>query len=121
MGPLTVFLWVALTGGRPQPAEVGWAASVPLWRGLSPTGEVIDAGPAPAWASPPPAARLGTLPSLPHISTTVPHPRELPIGFAAEVRARPAAATGRASTESQFAVDQLVDLVPAARLAAPRR
>ena len=79
VGPLTVILWLALTGGRPQPANVHWAASVPLWTSVSPGGKVIDAGPAPAWASPPPAARLGALPPIPRETPNAESgPRELP-------------------------------------------
>jgi hypothetical protein len=69
VGPLAVFVWVALAGPKPPPADVCWTASVPLWTSLSPAGKVVAAGPA-RWASPPPAARLGTPP--------MPQPRELP-------------------------------------------
>src|SRR3954468_15189370 len=61
VGPLTVFVWVALAGPKPPPGDVSWTASVPLWTSLSPAGKVVAAGPA-SWASPPPAARLGPPP-----------------------------------------------------------
>lgn len=78
MGPLSVIVWIALTAGRPQPADVTWTATVPLWTSLSPGGKVIDAGPGPNWAGPPPAARLGSLPAMPPEVESAPKPRELP-------------------------------------------
>ena len=62
VGLVAVFLCLALAGDRPRPADVSWAAGVPLWTSLSPAGKVIDAGPMATWASPPPAARLGPKP-----------------------------------------------------------
>ena len=83
VGPLTVILGVALTAGRPHPAEVAWTPSVPLWTSLSPSGKIINAGPGPTWGSPPPAARLGPLPQLPEpVAAAPPRPRELPHLFA---------------------------------------
>lgn len=78
MGLLSVIVWIALAAGRPQPAEVNWTSSVPLWTSLSAGGRVIDAGPGPKWASPPPAARLGALPAIKAEPELAPPPRELP-------------------------------------------
>jgi hypothetical protein len=65
---------MALAGPRPHPADVSWAATVPLWTNLSPAGKVIGAGPAAVWNSPPPAARLGCPQVVPP-----PGPTELPV------------------------------------------
>ena len=77
MGPHFAIFWVMLAAGLPRSADVSWSAGVPLWKSLSPAGQVIDAGHFGDWGSPPPAARLGTRP-LQAPADELPPPRELP-------------------------------------------
>lgn len=79
--------WIAtigmtVLGGMAAADEVQlrWQPSSALWKGLTPKGEVVAAGPAPAWSGigkPPvePAARLAAPTKA---ASQLPKPRELP-------------------------------------------
>jgi hypothetical protein len=56
----TALIVLMLAASAACAEDVNWSASVSLWRSLAPNGQLMDAGPAPDWASPPPAARLGS-------------------------------------------------------------
>jgi hypothetical protein len=59
--------------------DVSWTSSVSLWKSLTPNGQLVDAGPAPSWGSPPPAATIGRLPPMPRPAPEgTPRPRALP-------------------------------------------
>jgi hypothetical protein len=67
---------IVMMNAAASAGDVTWNASVPLWKSLSAKGELMEAGPAPAWLSPPPPARLGVPPRP--APTGTPRPRELP-------------------------------------------
>lgn len=87
----TTMLGMGLAVGTAGADEIKWAASVPLWKNLSPAGKVVDAGPGPFWSNPQsaiePAARIG--PVLPEVRSApegTPRPRELPEELTDQVR-----------------------------------
>lgn len=59
--------------------DINWVAAVPLWKSLSPKGQLLDAGPAPGWVTVP-AAKLG-VPATPQVE----RPKSLPELLVAEV------------------------------------
>ena len=111
---------LALAGDRPKAADVSWTAGVPLWTSLSPTGKVIDAGPIANWASPPPAARLGTRPEP--LAAGPGGPRELPETlFGTTPTHPPASAVAGQKRTIRPAGATSISHPAAARLAAPVR
>jgi hypothetical protein len=107
--------------------DVTWVTSVPLWKSLSPTGQLLDAGPAPNWQNAPPAM-LGA------VSRPVPveavRPQSLPSSLAAvdgptlPPPAKPAAEPRPRPKRESFASARVEPAEPvdeaAARLAPPR-
>lgn len=83
-GDSAVIFWIAILvaaqiAKSAHGGDVAWAASVQLWKSLSSKGLVVDAGPAPSWLSPPPAAKLGTKLEVPRPAPIgTPRPQPLP-------------------------------------------
>lgn len=86
----TAVLGVGLAVGAARADDVSWTTGVPLWKGLSPAGKVVEAGPAPGWSCPgsllEPAARLGPIQpaSVRPAPVGTPRPLPLPAGLTAD-------------------------------------
>ena len=89
MKRMLALLGSGIVAGTVSAEDASWHAAVPLWKSLSVTGRVVEAGPAPSWLGPKPQepfAKLGA-PARP-APEGLPRPRELP-----ENVSRPAAVT----------------------------
>jgi hypothetical protein len=128
-----VIFWIAIlvaaiTAKPAHAADLTWRASVQLWKGLSSTGEVVDAGPAPTWLSPPPAAMLGKKLELPRPAPVgTPRPQPLPETLTGQKgptlppppNAEKKMDRGQFAT-SRFPVPASMPISPAARLVLPK-
>lgn len=87
----TAMLGVGLAVGAARAGDVSWTAGVPLWKGLSAGGKLVEAGPAPGWSYPggqqEPAARLGPIQPASVRPAPAGTPRLLPLP--ADVMAEP--------------------------------
>jgi hypothetical protein len=128
-----VICWIAIlvAAMTAQPAradDLTWGASVELWKSLSAKGEVLDAGPAPTWLSPPPAATLGKKLELPRPAPVgTPRPQPLPETLTSEKGPTlpPPPSSEKKVDRGQFAISQVpgpaaIPIFPAARLVLPK-
>jgi hypothetical protein len=131
-GGYAVNTWIAifgavLTAGMAHADDVTWGASVQLWKSMSPKGELLDAGPAPTWLSPPPAATLGRILDLPRSAPMgTPRPQPLPETLITEKGpSLPPPVAEKKMERGQFAVTHVpgpaaTPISPAARLILPK-
>jgi len=76
---LLAILGSGIVAGTVSAQDATWHAAVPLWKSLSKSGQVVEAGPAPTWLGPKqpkPLAKL-SLPAQPDLEA-LPWPRKLP-------------------------------------------